>query len=126
MNAAARAWELLLGSFLVVLVGCMSGDLDQTPSSRPISHTIEIRDMAFHPADLRVQVGDTIVWRNQDFVPHTATARDSEWSSPSLAQDESWKMVALRPGSEEYLCEFHPVMTATLTVHDREPQGGSP
>ncbi len=126
MNAAACAWRMLLWSSVVVLAGCLSGDPDQTPNARSTSHTIEIRDMAFHPADLRVQVGDTIVWVNQDFVPHTATAQDSGWSSPSLAQDESWKMVARRPGSEEYLCDFHPVMTATLTVHDREPQGGSP
>lgn len=126
MNVAALVRKVLLGSSVVLLASCVSEDPDQTLQSRSTPHTIEIRDMAFHPAELRVQVDDTIVWVNQDFVPHTATAQDSEWSSPLLAQDENWTMVALRPGSEEYLCDFHPVMTATLTVQDREPQGRNP
>src|SRR5204862_476961 len=38
------------------------------------THTVEIRGMEFHPAELTVAVGDTIVWINRDIVPHTATA----------------------------------------------------
>lgn len=93
-----------------LLVAC-SG-LEDGPAPR--SHTVEIRDMEFHPAHLRVSPGDTIVWVNHDFVPHTATAPDSAWTSPPLAQGEKWRMVVEEPGLASYLCAFHPVMQASL------------
>ena len=31
-------------------------------------HTIEIRGMEFHPAELTVALGDTVVWINRDVV----------------------------------------------------------
>ncbi len=72
--------------------------------------------MAFHPAALRVRAGDTIVWVNRDFVPHTATAPDSAWTSPPLGQGERWSMVAPVAGAGTYICAFHPVMEARLIV----------
>lgn len=82
----------------------------------PVTHTVEIREMEFHPAELRVNPGDTIVWVNRDLVPHTATAPDSAWTSPPLAQGERWRMVARAPGEGAYICAFHPVMEARLIV----------
>lgn len=80
------------------------------------SHTVEIRDMKFHPDELRVRPGDTIVWINRDFIPHTATAPDSAWTSPPLARDERWSMIAPAADAGDYLCAFHPVMEARLIV----------
>lgn len=82
----------------------------------PVTRTVEIRDMEFHPAELRVRPGDTVVWVNHDYVPHTATGPDSAWTSPPLAQDERWRMVARPSGSGTYLCVFHPVMEGRLIV----------
>lgn len=72
--------------------------------------------MEFRPAELTVRVGDTIVWINRDFVPHTATAPDSAWTSPPLAQGDRWKTVASGPEAGHYVCAFHPVMKARLIV----------
>lgn len=103
-------WRILWAA--PVLVGC-AGEDGPAP---PRTHTVEIREMAFHPPDLQVSPGDTIVWINRDFVPHTATARDSAWTSPPLARDERWRMVAGAPGTGTYICAFHPVMEARLVV----------
>ena len=43
-----------------------------------------MRDFGFTPAEVDVAEGDTIVWSNADFVPHTATARDAAWDSKAI------------------------------------------
>lgn len=58
--------------------------------------------------------GDTVVWTNRDIVPHTATAEDGSWTSPSLKEGESWAMIVETEVSADYLCAFHPAMRASL------------
>ncbi len=72
--------------------------------------------MAFHPAEVSARPGDTIVWINRDFVPHTATALDSAWTSPPLAVGQRWQMIAEATTASEYLCAFHPVMEARVSI----------
>lgn len=61
-------------------------------------------------------VGDTIVWINEDLVPHTATAADSAWDTGSIGAKESGRVVVERKGRHTYVCAFHPNMKAELTV----------
>lgn len=81
--------------------------------------------MAFAPASLTVRPGDTVVWRNADLVPHTATATDtggtatSQFASGTIEPGGSWSWAADAPGRVDYLCTLHPSMKATLMV--REP-----
>lgn len=109
------AWPVLWAAPL--LVGCSVDHAGAEPRTR----TVEISQMAFHPAELRAQPGDTIEWINRDIVPHTATAPDSAWTSPPLAEGERWRMVVGADASGEYLCAFHPVMEARLTVEQTPP-----
>jgi plastocyanin len=91
----------------------------------PRRHVVEIRGMAFHPAVLEVHRGDTIVWVNRDFVPHTATAapsaarraaRNPSWDTGRLAPEESGRYVPLGEGEVEYFCALHPPMRGRLIV----------
>jgi plastocyanin len=83
----------------------------------PRRHVVEIRGMAFHPAVLEVHRGDTIVWVNRDFVPHTATAaRKPRWDTGRLAPEESGRYVPLGAGEVEYFCALHPPMQGRLVV----------
>ncbi len=73
--------------------------------------------MAFHPAVLEVSKGDTVVWTNRDFVPHTATAAaQPAWSTGTLLQEQSGQIIAGGSGTVPYICELHPVMQGTLIV----------
>ncbi len=114
---------LWAGPLLLACGGDAARDAGAVPSR---THTVEIRDMAFHPTELRVHPGDTIVWINRDFVPHTATSPDSAWTSPPLAQGESWRMVVGGPGVGTYICAFHPVMEASLIVDLRSSTRNTP
>ena len=80
------------------------------------THTIVIADMKFLPETLTVKAGDTVVWVNKDFFPHTATAQDRSFDSGDNATNKSWKYVATKKGPFSYICTLHPTMKATLLV----------
>lgn len=71
--------------------------------------------MAFKPSRLDVAVGDTVVWTNQDVVPHSATAKGT-WDTGTLSQGQSGSYVAKAAGEFEYVCTLHPGMKGALVV----------
>jgi plastocyanin len=81
---------------------------------------IVIKDLQYQPSTLRVQAGQTIEWKNEDIVPHTATSENAKgaaaFDSGSIAPGQSWRYVAKTKGSFDYLCTFHPNMKAKLIV----------
>ena len=82
----------------------------------PRAHTVTIRNFAFDPAELTIARGDTVVWLNTDFVPHSATARDSTWDSKEIAANATWRYVPRTAGRHEYYCVLHPTMAGTIVV----------
>ena len=80
------------------------------------THAVAIRNFVYEPAALTVAPGDTVIWTNEDFVPHTATARDTLWDSKSISGAGAWRLVARRPGRHAYYCVFHPGMQGTIEV----------
>ena len=80
------------------------------------SHTVRIDGMKFIPERLEVAAGDTIVWTNQDFLPHTVTGPNGQLESGELGQNKSWKFVARRKGEIPYICRLHPGMRGVLLV----------
>ncbi len=80
------------------------------------SHQVTIRNFIFQPATLTVAAGDTVVWTNTDFVPHTATARGGEWDSKSVGANGAWTLVARAAGRHAYYCVFHPNMQGMIEV----------
>lgn len=76
---------------------------------------VEIKQMQFHPAELLVQKGDTIVWINHDIVVHDVTEQaDKRWTSGQLAPGETWSLVVTE--SSDYYCSIHVVMKGKLVV----------
>ena len=85
----------------------------------PTTHTIVIDNMRFTPDTLTVRRGDRVVWRNNDLVPHTATATTGTtkvFDSGSIEPGASWSTTLRKAGGVPYVCTFHPGMAATLTV----------
>ena len=80
-------------------------------------HTVVIEGMRFTPETLEVKPGDTVVWRNRDPFPHTATA-DARGgpASPAIAAGGSWTFKARKRGDFPYLCTLHRTMKARLVV----------
>ena len=72
--------------------------------------------MKFVPERLEVAVGDTIVWTNRDFVPHSVTAPEAGLESGDLAEGRTFRFVARKKGEVAYICRLHPVMRAVVVV----------
>lgn len=75
-----------------------------------------MKNFTFEPATITVSQGDTVIWSNTDFVPHSATARDTLWDSKLIEANGAWRLVATTPGTHEYYCVFHPNMKGTVVV----------
>jgi len=122
---------LLAALALIAATGCPSpASASQSASSEkaaPQSEsaaakvvTVLIRDFKFEPATVTVHEGDTVEWKNEDSVPHTATeaaeGKKPAFDSGYLQTGAAWRYVAQKKGTYNYICTLHPNMQGTLIV----------
>jgi len=77
---------------------------------------VAIEGMKFVPDRIEVAAGDTIVWTNKDFLPHTVTAAQAKVESGDLAPNKTFEFVARNKGEMKYICRLHPVMQGVVVV----------
>jgi plastocyanin len=71
----------------------------------------------FGPATAEVHAGETVVFRNDDAIAHTATATEgAAFDSGTMEPGATFDFVAQRAGRLSYFCQFHPGMTGTISV----------
>jgi plastocyanin len=81
------------------------------------TQTVTISNYTFMPASLSVHAGDTVIWTNQDGIPHTATALDGKsFDSGAIDPGASWKFVFTKTGHFNYRCAIHPDMRGAINV----------
>ena len=112
---AARRFALALAAAGFLLIGARFA-VAAEERAEPRSHTVTIEGNAFRPDDLTVDRGDTVVWVNRDFYPHTATDTEGHFDSGVIPANESWTLTVEAAGELRYKCTFHPAMKATLRV----------
>lgn len=76
--------------------------------------TIEISDFAFADTAVTIPAGTTVLWVNTGQAPHTVTGAFGD--SGALQHGDSYRFTFTEAGVYEYVCAFHPNMTATITV----------
>lgn len=77
---------------------------------------ITIDNFTFSPAQLAVKAGTTVIWKNQDDIPHSVVATGKQFRSPALDTDETFSFVFTVPGTYEYFCGLHPHMHGAIVV----------
>ena len=78
-----------------------------------------IKDFAYEPVDVKVKVGDTVTWTNQDGASHTVTSVESapvKIDSGLFGKGESFSYTFTEAGQYDYYCEPHPYMKGTIVV----------
>ena len=100
------------GALTLAMLACSTS----TPAPAPVTRQIAIRSFAFVPPTVQAHVGDTLVWTNEDVVPHTATDSAHALSSGRIDARGSWRHVVRQSGTYRYVCAFHPAMQGTLEV----------
>ena len=82
----------------------------------PTTHTVSIVNMAFSPATLSIKAGDTVIFRNDDRVPHDATASNGAFATPRLEPGQAAQLTFPGAARYDYICSIHPSMTGSITV----------
>ena len=113
MRGAAGA--LAFGALVATAATGLAGRGDAAAAPAPRTHQVTIQGLLYLPAMLDVKQGDTVVWVNKDPFPHTVTAPGA-FDSGSIGAGASWRLVARRAGSFEYVCTLHSNMKASLRV----------
>jgi plastocyanin len=75
---------------------------------------VSMRNLQFYPATIEIKSGDVVEWRNDDLVPHTATA--PSFDSGTIVSGQSWRHAFTDAGNFPYVCTFHPGMKGIVIV----------
>jgi len=121
---ASAVFVLVTVLLLIAAMGRISHASDsQAASSQNAAAmrvTIEIREFKFEPASVTVHTGDTVEWKNDDIVTHTATAdgggQKPIFDSGNIPTGTAWRHVAQQKGTYSYTCTLHPNMHGKLIV----------
>lgn len=78
---------------------------------------VKIDNFSFAPAELRVTVGTTVTWTNEDDVPHTVVSEDkTTFKSHALDTGDKFAFTFAKKGKYSYFCSVHPKMTGEILV----------
>lgn len=77
---------------------------------------VSIKNFKFAPQDIVVRAGTTVVWTNDDSVPHTVESSDGTLKSDELSKGDTYKFTFTKAGTYDYHCGIHPSMHGSVTV----------
>ena len=125
-----RTKILALG--VLILVSAVAGGLFisgfnplSTKGNSPTAVTVVIVNgaglnvqLGFTPALIKVVIGinNTVIWKNEDSVWHTAHSNIPEFDSKMIPPGASFTHTFQRAGSFPYHCDPHPWMTGLVSV----------
>jgi len=93
----------------------LPGSTATVPSEPEASSTVvTIAAFAFAPAELRVPVGTTVTWRNNDPTAHTVTG--DGFNTGPLEQGVTGTLTFETAGTFDYFCAIHPTMKGRVVV----------
>ncbi len=81
--------------------------------------TVSMKNTLFVPMDVKVKVGDTIEWTNDDPFPHTVTKSGGpgpKFDSGTVGGGETYEQKFTKAGKIDYVCTIHPRQVGTITV----------
>lgn len=87
-----------------------------TPDPAGDGVSVTIDGFAYGPDMVTVAAGTTVTWTNNDTAPHTVTSTDGSFDSGNIAPGETFTYTFTSAGTFDYICNYHPNMTATVVV----------
>jgi plastocyanin len=73
-------------------------------------------DVSFAPGEVTAMVGDSVEWKNDDIVDHTATDRAGSFDV-DVRPGEAKRARLDHAGRIQYFCRYHPNMTGSNIVN---------
>lgn len=78
------------------------------------TYNVSIENFSFKPAELNIKKGDTVIWINQDSMPHKISGNG--FQSDTLSKEQSFSFVFNNAGTFDYICSIHPSMKGKIIV----------
>jgi Icc protein len=104
---------------LAIVDSTLASQTTEQSASNSGETNVNIDNFSFTPKKISVAVGTTVTWTNHDDLPHNVVSTEKKFSSPVLDTDQKFSFTFSRPGSYEYFCKIHPMMTGTVQVVGR-------
>jgi len=113
----------LIAALTLVAAGFLfSGNLIPTTPSEVVviipKGAGENVQLGFEPAKIMIVIGvnNTVIWKNEDSVWHTAHSNIPEFNSGLIQPGDSFTHTFQRAGTYPYHCDPHPWMTGVVVV----------
>lgn len=113
---------LIAGAVLTGCAGSAAAPRPTAVTAYAMAHPLIVPNPTHHPDSfyepdpIRVKVGTTVTWTNQDTDPHDVTAVDGTFYSGPIPADGSWSWTFTKPGTYPYFCTIHPDMHGEIIV----------
>ena len=82
--------------------------------------TVEISHHQLSPAEISIQVGESVTFVNRVEMPggHSIVADDGSFTSPQLDKNQSWSQLFERAGTFTYHVNEHPDVKGVINVKE--------
>ncbi len=118
----AALFVLLLFSSSVCGV-LISGDVKEAVQKRGDDVvTITFKNLRFYPAEVTIAPGATVVWFNNDRVPHKVAAYDRIFYSPRLQPEDKYAFTFVNEGTHRYFDAVFPKIGRGTIIVKEEPK----
>ena len=77
---------------------------------------IKIANFTFDAPILTMKAGTTVIWVNNDDIPHLVSEKDGKFRSSALDTGDKFSQTFSTAGTVEYFCAIHPHMTGKIVV----------
>jgi plastocyanin len=112
-NCMRNYLVLVMAIALPLLIGADK----PSDKSKPQRLEVSITNLQFKPATLKIHVGDTVVWTNNDDRDHTVVAtKNGPFKSDNLKAGQTFEFIFPKAGKFPYGCSYHPRMKGEIDV----------
>ena len=115
---------LVIVVLMFLFTACSNSQPEQQTTDKTIGRSsdsgkvvaVSIKGFKFAPAEVNIKVGETVVWTNEDSVPHTVESSDKTLKSDELSKGDTYNFKFTKAGRYDYACGIHPSMHGSVTV----------
>lgn len=87
-----------------------------TAPGGPRTIQVIMTNRSYDPKDVTINVGDTVMWVNEDAPRHDVVADNGEFKSELFDEGGTFSFTFDTPGTYPYHCSIHPGMEGTVIV----------
>lgn len=101
---------------LLTLVALSLASLTAVAADKDNRTEVSISGLQFKPAHIKIHVGDTVAWINNDDRDHTVVSQDGLFKSKNIKAGKTFEFKFSKPGTYPYGCNYHPRMKGVVVV----------